>query len=159
MAVEPESLDRPSKSTPWLALVARLALLAGIVGVAGLVAWVLNEKSRGPAGAELAVFSAVTCGISAGAALLVVGMTAGGQQAFAGLLVSILFRTLGPLGAGVIWRLSRPDWPVENLIAVHVPLFLVALTVETILVVDIVSNSSRSGTTLGKGRATRKMHG
>lgn len=91
--------------------------------------------------------------------MLLVGVTTGGQHAFAGLLVSILFRTLGPLGAGVVWRLSRPDWSVDNLIAVHVPLFLVALTVETILVVDIVSTSSRSGTMLGKGRATRKMHG
>lgn len=159
MAVEPESPEIPAKSLGWFTLTARLALLAGIVGAAGLVAWVQNEKAHGPAGAELAIFSTVTCGVSAGAALVVVGVTTGGQHAFAGLLVSILFRTLGPLGAGVVWRLSRPDWPVDNLIAVHVPLFLVALTVETILVVDIVSTSSRSGTMLGKGRATRKMHG
>lgn len=159
MAVEPESPDQPANPMSWLAIAARLALLLGVVGVAGLVAWVLNEKAYGPAGVDLAIFSTVACGSSAGVALLVVSLTAGGRNSFAGLLVSILFRTLGPLGAGVVWRLLRPDWPVGNLIAVHVPLFLVALTVETILVVDIVSNSSRSGTTLGKGRATRKMHG
>ena len=34
-----------------------------------------------------------------------------------------------------------------------------SLTVETILVVDIVSNSSDPATSTGKGRAERKMHG
>lgn len=159
MAVGPENPDSHGTRTSWKALAARLALLAGFVGVAGLVAWVLNEKQIGKAGSELAIFSAITCGFSAGAALFLVGLTTGTQRAFAGLLISILFRTLGPLAAGLYWRLTRPDWPIDNLIAVHVPLFLVALTVETILVVDIVSTSSQTGLLLGKGRATRKMHG
>ncbi len=80
---------------------ARLALLAGIVGAAGLVAWVLNEKSRGPAGAELAVFSAVTCGISAGVALLVVGMTTGGQQASLGCWSQFCFELSGHWAPGL----------------------------------------------------------
>jgi len=159
MAVDPESPEPIPIRLGWRALVARLALLIGVIGAAGIVAWVFNERAMGPAGSQLVFFSMATCAVSAGAALFLVGVTTGTQRSFAGLLVSILFRTLGPLLAGLIWRLWKPDWPVSNLIAVHVPLFLVALTVETILVVDIVSTCSRSGTMLGKGRATRKMHG
>lgn len=145
-------------------LIARLMLLTGVVGVAGLIAWLWNGRHHGPEGAELAVFSMVSCAVSAGTALWVVGVTTGGQNAFAGLMCSILFRTLGPLAAGAVWRLSHPDWPTSNLIQIHVPMFLVSLTVETILVVDIVSSSGRCKTTLiestpGKGRAPRNMHG
>ena len=145
-------------------LLARLVLLAGVMGVAGLVAWVWNGKHHGAAGAELAVFSMVACTVSAGTALMVVGVTTGGKNSFAGLMCSILFRTLGPLAAGAVWQLSHPDWPAGNLIQIHVPMFFVSLTVETILVVDIVSSSGRCKTTLiestpGKGRAPRNMHG
>lgn len=141
-------------------LLARLALLAGIVGLAGLIAWNWNGKKHGAVGAELAIFSMVGCGCSAGLALLTVGLTAGGKRAFAGLLVSILFRTLGPLALGVVWRLMHPDWSIRNLTEVHVSLFLVSLTVETILVVDIVSNfSTSSAISSGKDRTSRKPHG
>ena len=92
-------------------------------------------------------------------ALLVVGITAGGKHSFAGLMSSILFRTLGPLALGMIWHQTHLDWPMQNVIQIHVPLFLVSLTVETILVVDIVSSSSRLGSSLGKGRTSRNMHG
>ncbi len=139
-------------------LFSRLVLLAGVMGLAGLVAWVWNGKRHGPAGADLAIFSMLACGCSAGMALLVVGVTAGGQHAFAGLMSSILFRTLGPLALGLLWHQTHLDWPIDNLIEIHVPLFLVSLTVETILVVDIVSNSS-PGSFLGKGRSSRKLHG
>ncbi len=141
-------------------LLARLLLLAGIVGLAGLVAWNWNGKKYGAVGAELAIFSMVGCGCSAALALLTVGLTAGGKRAFAGLLVSILFRTLGPLALGVVWRLMHPEWSIRNLTEVHVSLFLVSLTVETILVVDIVSNfSTSSAISSGKDRITRKPHG
>jgi hypothetical protein len=141
-------------------LLARLVLLAGIVGLAGLVAWDWNGKKHGAVGAELAIFSMVGCGCSAGLALLIVGLTAGGKRAYAGLLVSILFRTLGPMALGVVWRLMHPEWSIRNLTEVHVSLFLVSLTVETILVVDIVSNfSSSSANSSGKDRITRKPHG
>ena len=142
----------------WRFLLARLVLLAGVVGLAGLVAWVWNQKQHGLAGAELAIFSMLVCGGSAGAALLLVGCTVGGPHAFAGLMGSILFRTLVPMGLGVVWHETHPNWPVMNVVEIHVPLFLVSLTVETILVVDIVSNSS-PGSFLGKGRASRKLHG
>ena len=141
-------------------LLARLVLLAGIVGLAGLIAWNWNGKKHGAVGAELAIFSMVGCGCSAALALLTVGLTAGGKRAFAGLLVSILFRTLGPLALGVVWRLLHPEWSIRNLTEVHVSLFLVSLTVETILVVDIVSNfSSSSANSSGKDRTSRKPHG
>lgn len=140
-------------------LFARLVLLTGVMGVAGLIAWTWNGKHHGAAGAELAIFSMVSCTISAGTALLVVGVTAGGNSAFVGLLSSILFRTLGPLAAGAAWQSSHPDWPTDNLIQIHVPMFFVSLTVETILVVDIVSSSSPSKFAPGKGRAPRNMHG
>ena len=140
-------------------LLARLVLLAGVMGVAGLIAWAWNEKHHGAVGAELAIFSMVSCAVSAGTALLVVGVTVGGKHAFAGLMSSILFRTLGPLAAGAAWQLLHEEWPVGNLIQIHVPMFLVSLTVETILVVDIVSSSSRSRIAQGKGRAPRNMHG
>ena len=142
----------------WRFLLARLVLLAGVVGLAGLVAWDWNVKKHGAAGADLVIFSMLACGGSAVAALLVVGCTVGGKHAFAGLMSSILFRTLMPMGLGVMWHETHPDWPVMNLVEIHVPLFLVSLTVETILVVDIVSNSS-PGSFLGKGRASRKLHG
>lgn len=141
-------------------LLVRLVLLAGIVGLAGLVAWNWNGKTHGPVGAELAIFSMLGCGCSAGLALLTVGLTAGGKRAFAGLLVSILFRTLGPLALGVVWRLIHPEWSIRNLTEVHVSLFLVSLTVETVLVIDIVSNfSSSTANSSGKDRVTRKPHG
>lgn len=141
-------------------LLARLVLLAGIVGLAGLVAWNWNGKNHGAVGAELAIFSTVGCGCCAGLALLIVGLTAGGRRAFAGLLVSILFRTLGPLALGVVWRLIHPEWSIRNLTEVHVSLFLVSLSVETILVVDIVSNFTKSSAnSSGKDRITRKPHG
>jgi hypothetical protein len=143
----------------WGFLINRLVLLAGVMSLAGFVAWLWNGKHHGAAGAELAIFSMVSCTVSAATAVLVVGVTAGGKSAFSGLMSSILFRTLGPLAAGTFWQLSRPDWPTDNLIQIHVPMFLVSLTVETILVVDIVSSSSRSRFTQGKGRISRNMHG
>lgn len=148
------------RSLPRGFLIARLALLAGVMGVAGLIAWAWNEKRHGAAGAELAIFSMVSCTISAGTALLVVGVTAGGENAFAGVMSSILFRTLGPLAAAAVWQLSHPAWPTDNLIQIHVPMFLVSLTVETILVIDIVCSSDRLASSLidstsGKGRAPR----
>ncbi len=169
MAVDRENPDFSNQAIPpqgrltgrpvsWKFLIARLVLLAGVVGLAGLVARVWNERQHGPAGAELAMFSMLACGGSAGAALLVVGCTVGGQHAFAGLMSSILIRTLVPMGLGVIWHETHPDWPVMNVVEIHVPLFLVSLTVETILVVDIVSKSS-PGSFLGKGRTSRKLHG
>ena len=148
-----------SQGLPRGFLLARLVLLTGVMGVAGLIAWVWNGKHHGAVGVELAVFSMVSCTVSAGTALMVVGVTTGGKNAFAGLMSSILFRTLGPLAAGAVWQLSHPDWPTSNLIQIHVPMFLVSLTVETILVVDIVSSSSRSRFAQGKGRAPRNMHG
>ena len=150
-----------SHQAKWRFLLARLILLAGVVGLAGSVAWNWNEKTHGAVGAELAVFSTLGCGFSAGMALLVVGVTTGGPHAFSGILCSILFRTLGPLGLGVIWQVTHPDWPLQNFIEIHVPLFLVSLTVETILVVDIVSNFSSlsSAHPSGKDRITRKPHG
>jgi hypothetical protein len=157
-----KSLQAPlsgGRPVPIGILFSRLVLLAGVVGLAGLVAWVWNGKRHGPAGADLAIFSMLACGGSAGMALFVVGVTAGGKSAFAGLMSSILFRTLGPLALGLIWHETHRDWPIENLIEIHVPLFLVSLTVETILVIDIVSNSSRPGSVLGKGRSSRNMHG
>ena len=149
---------RSGQPVSWRFLLARLVLLAGVIGLAGLVARVWNERQHGPAGADLAMFSMLACGGSAGAALLVVGCTVGGRYAFAGLMSSILIRTLMPMGLGVVWHEGHPDWPVMNLVEIHVPLFLVSLTVETILVVDIVSNSS-PGSFLGKGRTSRKLHG
>ncbi len=140
-------------------LLARLVLLAGVMGLAGLIAWWWNGKHHGSAGAEFAIFSMVSCTVSAGTALWVVGMTTGGPQAFTGVMSSILFRTLGPLIAAAAWQLSHPGWPIDNLIQIHVPLFLVSLTVETILVVDIVSSSSTFVAPLGKGRAPRNTHG
>ena len=144
---------------PWSVILARVSLLLGVVGLAGLIAWNWNEKQYGAAGATLALLSMSSCGLCSASALVLVGVTAGTPQAFNGVMGSILLRTLGPLGVGAAWQLTHPNWPVDNLIAVHVSLFLVSLTVETILVVDIVSNSSGSETTLGKGRATRKEHG
>ncbi len=144
---------------PWSAILGRVSLLLGVVGLAGLVAWNWNEKQYGEAGAALALLSMSSCGLCAASALILVGVTAGTPQAFNGVMGSILLRTLGPLGVGAAWQLTHPDWPVSNLIAVHVSLFLVSLTVETILVVDIVSNSPGSDTSLGKGRAARKKHG
>ena len=153
----PEST--PSETIGWLGILSRVSLLWGVVGAAGLVACVWNRRLFGEAGVELAVYAMVACGLFAGAALAVVGWTSGSSNAFGGILLSILIRSFGPISASFYWQASHRDWPVNNLIAVFVPIFLVALTVETILVVDIVSTSSRSGTTLGKGRATRKMHG
>ena len=144
---------------PWSAILARVLLLLGVVGLAGLVAWNWNQTQYGAAGATLALLSMSSCGLCAASALILVGVTAGTPHAFNGVMGSILLRTLGPLGAGAAWQLARPDWPVDNLIAVHVSLFLVSLTVETILVVDIVSSSSRSRFAQGKGRAPRNMHG
>ena len=160
MVADANNLDKVLVSSPTVRrvtgrlLLSRLVLLAGVVGVAGLVAWVWNGKRHGAVGAELAIFSMVGCGCSAGMALLVVGWTAGGPHAISGILTSILFRTLGPLGLGGLWQVTHPDWPVQNLIEIHVPLFLVSLTVETILVIDIVSNftSSSSAHTSGKDR-------
>ncbi len=154
----PPQERRPGQPVSWKFLLARLVLLAGAVGLAGLVAWVWNVRQYGPAGAELAIFSMLACGGSAGVALLQVGCTVGGRYAFAGLMSSILFRTLMPMGLGVVWHETHLDWPVMNLVEIHVPLFLVSLTVETILVVDIVSNSS-PGSFLGKGRTSRNTHG
>ncbi len=152
--------DPQKQIARWPFLLARLVLLAGIVGVAGLIAWHWNGKKHGAVGAELAIFSMLGCGCSAGLALLTVGLTTGGQRAFAGLMISILFRTLGPLALGVVWRLMHPEWSIKNLTEVHVSLFLVSLTVETILVVDIVSNFSKtSANSSGKDRITRKPHG
>ena len=173
MMVDPSKPDGEGESTPpsaeastghpvsWGFLWARLALLAGVVGLAGLYAWDWNGKKHGAAGAEFAIFSMLGCGCSAGTALLVVGLTAGKPHAFSGIMASMLFRTLGPLGLGGLWQMTHPDWPVQNLIEIHVPLFLVSLTVETILVVDIVSNSSSSSSAhlSGKDRITRKPHG
>ena len=144
----------------WRILWPRLVLLAGVVGLAGLVAWEWNGKKHGAVGAEFAIFSMVGCGCSAGLALIVVGVTIGGPYAFSGILCSILFRTLGPLSLAVIWQATHPGWPMQNMIEIHVPLFLVSLTVETILVVDIVSNfSTSSENSSGKDRITRKPHG
>ena len=168
-SLDPTNRDPASEATPpqerrtgqpvsWRFLLARLVLLAGVMGLAGLVARVWNERQHGAAGAELAIFSMWACGVSAGAALLAVGCTVGGSHAYAGLMSSILLRTLVPMGLGVIWHETHPDWPVMNIVEIHVPLFLVSLTVETILVVDIVSNSS-PGSFLGKGRTSRKLHG
>ena len=140
------------KRVSWRFLLARLVLLAGVVGLAGLIAWDWNGKKHGTAGAEFAIFSMVGCGCSAGMALLVVGVTTGGPHAYSGIMCSILFRTLGPLGLGAIWQVTHPEWPVQNLIEIHVPLFLVSLTVETILVVDIVSNSSSSSSAHFSGK-------
>ena len=142
----------PGTRVSWRFLLARLVLLAGVVGLAGLIAWSWNEKRHGAVGAELAIFSMVGCGCSAGLALLLVGVTTGGPHAFSGILCSILFRTLGPLGWGLVWQVIHPEWPVQNLIEIHVPLFLVSLTVETILVVDIVSNSSSSSSAHSSGK-------
>ena len=94
----------------------------------------------------------VGLGIKRWLLLLVVGVTTGGPHAFTGVMCSILFRTLGPLGLGAIWQVTHPEWPVQNLIEIHVPLFLVSLTVETILVVDIVSNSSSSSSAHFSGK-------
>ncbi len=157
----PDDVPPVVQRVSWRFLLARLVLLAGVVGLAGLVAWNWNGKRHGAVGAELAIFSMVGCGSSAGLALLVVGMTTGGPHAFSGIMCSILFRTLGPMGLGLVWQAIHPEWPVQNLIEIHVPLFLVSLTVETILVVDIVSDSSRSSSAhfSGKDRTTRKPHG
>ena len=143
----------------WRVLLPRLIILFGVIGVAGAVAWRHNEKLYGSAGADPVIFSIVVCGVSAGSALAVVAFTANSAQAFNGILGSILLRTLGPLFGGLIWKVARPDWSPDNFFGVHVPMFLVSLTVETILVVDIVSNSCQFITPLGKGRAERKMHG
>jgi hypothetical protein len=150
--------QRPSVSG-WRVFLPRLFILLGVMGVAGGVAWRHNEKRYGSAGAEPVIFSVVVCGVSAGSALAVVAFTANSAQAFNGILGSILLRTLGPLFGGLIWKVARPDWSPDNFFRIHVPMFLVSLTVETILVVDIVSNSSRFITPMGKGRAERKMHG
>ncbi len=148
-----------ARPVSWRFLLARMAVLAGAMSLAGLVAGMWNERRHGAVGAELAIFSTLGCGCSAGLALLVVGITAGGKHSYAGLMSSILFRTLGPLALGTIWHQMHLDWPMENVIQIHVPLFLVSLTVETILVVDIVSSSTRLGSSLGKGRTSRNTHG
>lgn len=154
------SLRATTGRLKWTQVASRLLLLTGVVGLAGLVAWIRNGRIHGHAGAELALSSMLVCGGSAAGALTVVGMTAGGPRAFAGLLCSILIRTLVPLAFGVVWQVQHRDWPVRNLIEVHVSLFFVSLTVETILVVDIVCSSVRSASSLnvftpGKGRDSR----
>ncbi|RLS52096.1 MAG: hypothetical protein DWH91_17490 [Planctomycetota bacterium] len=153
----PEPLAQGERPSIW-AVVKRLLLLAGVMALAGVVVGYWNQE-LGATGPHLVWMSATCCGLSASAALILVAVTVSTSWAFQGILGSILLRTFIPLAMGIIWVVIHAEWSTKKLIAVHVPLFLVSLTVETILVVDIVSTSSRFGTMLGKGRVSRKMHG
>jgi len=141
---------------PWrpTRVISRVVVLGVVMAVAGGIACIWAPHAR-----DLILYSSLACGGFAAVALMIVGLTAGQSASFSGVMVSIAVRTLGPLGALGVLKVQHPTTGFSDLATVFVPMFLVSLTVETILVVDIVSNSSDPATSTGKGRAERKMHG
>jgi hypothetical protein len=114
--------------------------LAGIVIAAWLVDVWFVVPSQGWNGAAVAGVAAAVCLFSSALALLVTVGCAKSQQAMAGALGGIIFRTGGPLAALAAGSLS--PWLVrEGFGGQVVAFFLISLAAETVLVVRLANHA------------------
>lgn len=135
----------PSLATACLLLTAA-AVLAGVA--AGWFAYV----RQGSAGVVAVAVADATCWLAAMAALVLAGSLRNTPHAVGGILGGTLVRMLAPLAVGLGCRLAAPELFRVGLLGWMVIFFLLALAVETLLLVGVVRSSRAALGAAWKGR-------
>ncbi len=98
--------------------------------------------SHGQAGLVAALIAGAVCLLAGIAALAITGLTRNTPNALNGILASILFRTMIPLGAAVVLSESNRSLAEAGIFGLFVWFYLLTLVVETLLSVRLVNSSS-----------------
>ena len=102
-------------------------------------------STQGQDGLFAAIVAGLLCFVSAAAALLVTGMTAGSSSALAGSFVGIALRTAVPLLGAILLVQASTQLAEAGLFGKVLVSYLVVLAVETVLAVRLVQAHSVDG--------------
>lgn len=111
-----------------------LALSAAVIVALAAIGSVARER-QGDLGLEAAFLAALTCWLSAMAALLLAGRLRNTAHAVSGILGGTLMRTMIPLGVATAFQASGNALAQAGLFGYLVVFFLLTLTIETLLLV------------------------
>ena len=136
-----ESIDRP----PRVAL-SCLLLTGALLLVFPLFAF-FGYTRHGSMGLVAAAVAGTVCWIGGVASLALVGLFRGQQAAVQGTLLGMLFRTGSPLVVGVMFVQSGGELARSGVFGMILGYYLVALVIDTVLSVWLVSSAKQS---LGK---------
>lgn len=121
-----------------LTLPGACALLAAAIAPAGALAGWQAYTRHSTTGLQAALLAAVTCWLSATAALVLTGLLTGTPQATSGILGGTVVRLGGPLLVTAACAASRSPLSAAGLFGYMVVFFLYGLALETLLLIGLV---------------------
>jgi hypothetical protein len=144
-------VDIHSDRRAGLRLPMACCVLALAVALAAAAGGVFAHQRHGAAGLAAVAVAALTCGASAMAALIVAGALAGTRWGVHGILAASLLRFSLPLLVVAVSTVVQGPLARAGLPAYTVIFFLLALVVETVLLVNILRSLEPSKTVAWKG--------
>jgi hypothetical protein len=145
-------VEKYSERRAGLRLPAACSLLALAIALAAALAGSIAYERDGGLGLAAASVAALTCGLSAMAALVLAGSLAGTRWGVHGILAASFLRFAAPLTVVIASVAIKGPLSRGGLAGYMVIFFLLALTVETLLLVGVL----RSVTTNGNRMAWRE---
>lgn len=138
-------VEKYSERRFGLRLPAACGVLALAIALAGALAGSIAYERDGGLGLAAATVAALTCGLSAMAALVVAGLLAGTRWGVHGILAASLLRFAAPLAVVVASVAINGPLSRGGLAGYMVVFFLLALIVETLLLVGVLRSVTTSG--------------
>lgn len=150
---DPKLVDHPTERRAGLRLPAACGVLTLAIMLSGVLAGAIAYERDGALGSAAVAVAALTCGLSALAALLLAGSLAGTRWGVHGILAASAIRFAFPLAVVVASVAVKGPLARAGLGWYMVIFFLVALVVETLLLVGVLRTVRPDAVTMAwKGR-------
>jgi hypothetical protein len=128
-----------AESRPARSLAVGCALLAGVVFTAAVIVAAIGSRGISTQSVLCAAAAGAVCWVAASGALAATYYGNRWQAPVHGMLMGMLFRLALPLVAVIAFNNLRDALPVEGVSSTILGVYLIALVVETLLALQIVS--------------------